>query len=128
MTAFNEVSDIVIPVLLKLLELIFDKPDQKLIVYGTLAPGAPNERLLKDIVGTWQDCKIRGEIIQRHGLKYFKWNLNAGEIDAKIFVSRFLPEKLSTIDRFEGKDYHRILIPAKVEERLVIANIYEGKL
>ena len=124
----EKVSGVVIPVLLKLLELIFDKPGQKLIVYGTLAPNAPNERLLEDIAGTWQDCKIRGKIMQRHGLKYFKWIPNASEIDAKMLVSESLPDKLQSIDRFEGEAYHRVLIPAKVGKHLVVANIYEGKL
>ena len=100
---------------------------RNIIVYGTLAPNAPNERLLRDIAGTWQDCKIRGKIIQCHGLKYFKWFPNAGEIDAKMFVSESLSDKLPSIDQFECEDYHRILIPAKVGEHLVIANIYEGK-
>jgi len=66
----EKVSGVVIPVLLKLIELIFDKPDQKLIVYGTLAPGASNESLLNEIAGTWQDCKIKGEIKQNYGLKF----------------------------------------------------------
>ena len=123
----ENVSSVVIPVLLKLLELIFDKPNQKLIVYGTLAPGAPNESVLEGIDGFWQDCKIRGEIMRHTGLKYFKWSPNAGEIDAKMFISKSLPDELSSIDRFEGGNYHRILIPAKVGEYWVIANIYERK-
>ena len=61
------------------------------------------------------------------GLKYFKWSQNAGEIDAKMFISKSLPDELSSIDRFEGGNYHRILIPAKVGEYWVIANIYERK-
>lgn len=120
----EKVSGVVEPVLLKLLELIFDKPEQKLVVYGTLAPG---ESILEDIKGFWQECKITGEIVSYEGLKYFKWNPNAAEIDAKMFVSEFLPDKLPNIDRFEGSIYHRILIPVKVEDYLVIANIYEGK-
>jgi len=118
----ENVSSIVIPVLLKLLELIFDKPNQKLIVYGTLTPGASNESVLK---GLWQDCKIRGKIMHYAGLKYFKWNPNAGEINVKMFISKSLFDELSSVDRFEGGNYHRILIPAKVGEHWVIANIYE---
>ena len=87
-------------------------------------PGTSNERLLEDIAGTWQDCKIRGEIIRSQGLKYFKWNPYNGEIDAKIFISRFLPEKLLSIDQFEDIGFYRILIPAKVGEYWIIANIY----
>lgn len=121
----ENVSSIVIPVLLKLLELIFDKPNQKLIVYGTLTPGASNESVLKGIDGLWQDCKIRGKIMHYAGLKYFKWNPNAGEINVKMFISKSLSDELSSVDRFEGGNYHRILIPAKVGEHWVIANIYE---
>ncbi|RLG10342.1 MAG: hypothetical protein DRN64_02980, partial [Thaumarchaeota archaeon] len=66
--------------------------------------------------------------MQRHGLKYFKWIPNASEIDAKMLVSESLPDKLQSIDRFEGEAYHRVLIPAKVGKHLVVANIYEGKL
>src|SRR3990172_8794843 len=122
----EKVSGAVIPVLLKLLELIFDKPDHKLVVYGTLAPGAPNESILKNIDGVWQDCQIKGEIKIHNGLKHFKWNINADEIDTKMFISKSLPEKLPSIDKFEGSKYHRILISVKVEDRWVIANIYEG--
>ena len=123
----ENVSDVVIPVLLKLLKLIFDKPDQKLVVYGTLAPDAPNESILEEIKGFWRECKITGEIVSHKGLKYFKGNPNAGEIDAKIFISKSLPDELSSIDRFESGNYHRILIPVKVGDYWVIANIYERK-
>ena len=123
----EEVSGVVKPVLLKLLDLIFDKPDQKLVIYGTLAIGAPNESILKGIEGTWQECKIRGEIVDREGLKYFKWNPNADEIHAKMFTSKYLHNKLPNIDAFEGNRYQRILILAEVEDYWIIANIYEGK-
>ena len=123
----EKISGVVKSVLLKLLGLIFDKPDQKLVVYGTLAPNAPNESILEEIKGFWQECKITGEIVSHKGLKCFKWNPNGAEIDAKMFVSEFLPDKLPNVDGFEGSIYHRILIPVKVEDYLVIANIYERK-
>jgi len=121
----EKVSGVVKSILLKLLELIFDKPDEKLVVYGTLAPGASNKSILEEIKGTWQECKIKGEISSHTGLKYFKWKPNRGEIDTKIFISKFLPDKLSNIDEFEGSMYHRILIPVKIEDYFVIANVYE---
>lgn len=122
----EEVSRAVIPALLKLLQLIFDKPDQKLVVYGTLAAGAPNESLLKGLDGLWRRCRIRGQIRSNRGLKYFKWDPAAGEIDAKMFTSDSLPDKLPNLDRFEGDEYHRILIPVKITDYWVIANVYEG--
>lgn len=121
----EKVSSLVEPVILKLLELIFDKPEQKLVVYGTLTLGAPNENILGE--GFWKECKINGGIVVHLGLKYFKWNLSGAEIDAKMFVSNSLPDKLNNIDKFEGGGYQRILITAKVDNYFVIANIYEGK-
>ncbi len=123
----EKVSGAVKPVLLKLLELIFNKPDQKLVVYGTLASSAPNESILEEIRGIWQECKIKGEISSYSGLKYFNWNPKEAEIDSKIFVSKFLPHELPNIDRLEGSNYHRILIPVKIEDYFLIANIYERK-
>lgn len=121
----EKVSGVVKPNLLKLLELIFDKPDEKLVVYGTLAPGASNRNILEEIKGIWQECKIKGEISSYAGLKYFRWEPARGEIDAKIFISKYLPDKLSNMDEFEGSMYHRILIPVKIEDYFVIANVYE---
>lgn len=123
----EKVSGVVKPVLLKLLGLIFDKPDQKLVVYATLAPGAPNESILEEIKGFWQQCEIKGKIVSYKGLKYFKWNPHGAEINVKMFVSEFLPDKLPNTDAFEGSSYHRILIPVKLENYLVIANIYGEK-
>jgi gamma-glutamylcyclotransferase (GGCT)/AIG2-like uncharacterized protein YtfP len=122
----EKVSETVIPVLVKLLDLIFDKPDQKLVVYGTLAPGAANESLLKGIDGLWQECRIRGDIRICKGLKYFKWDPAAGETIVQMITSEHIPSKLPNLDRFEGDGYHRILIPVKIADRFVVANVYEG--
>ena len=72
----EKVSGIVVPLLRKLLELIFDKPSQKLVVYGTLAPGGINEQLLKNISGIWLDCKIKGKIMHQRRKGMFYWISN----------------------------------------------------
>ncbi|MBA7471955.1 hypothetical protein ES707_07267 [subsurface metagenome] len=123
----EQVSEVVIPALLKLLQLIFDKPDQKLVVYGTLAPGACNEIWLKGIEGSWQDCMIRGEIKGCEGLPYFKWNFGSREIKVKMFISDYLPNELPKLDQFEGEEYHRILIPARIADYWIVTNVYQGK-
>jgi hypothetical protein len=38
-----------------------------------------------------------------------------------------LPERFPDLDDFEGEEYHRIVIPARVGEQTVMAHIYEGR-
>ena len=35
-----------------------------LFVYGTLAPGRPNEHILQDIGGTWKEGSVTGKLHQ----------------------------------------------------------------
>ena len=35
---------------------------QRLFVYGTLAPGRPNEHVLAPLGGTWQPAFVRGRL------------------------------------------------------------------
>lgn len=123
----DEVARKTIPVQLKLLDLIFNKPDQKLVVYGILAPGAPGEHILEEIGGDWQQCKIAGSIFSHEGLKYYKEYPEMSEINCRLFFSKFLPEGWASIDAFEGSNYNRILIPAKIADHWVVANVYEGR-
>lgn len=37
---------------------------QRLFVYGTLAPGRPNEHVLSAVPGTWQRGTVRGRLMQ----------------------------------------------------------------
>lgn len=123
----DEVSRKMIPVQSKLLDLIFDKPSQKLVVYGMLAPGAPGEYVLKNMEGTWQRCKIVGKITVREDLKYFRSYPGTNEIDCYLFSSDHLPERWSSLDAFEGNNYNRVLIPTKIADRWVVANVYEDR-
>ncbi len=36
---------------------------EHLFVYGTLAPGRPNEHILADVPGTWQSAIVFGTLI-----------------------------------------------------------------
>jgi hypothetical protein len=39
-------------------ELDSYKPEEKLIVYGSLAPGGSNAFMFKGLEGTWRRCRI----------------------------------------------------------------------
>ncbi len=120
----ESVSGVVIPVQRKILDLLLDNPNQKLVVYGTLAPSEANEDILKDLQGVWQDCIIRGNIELSDGLKYFDWIPEGSEVRAKIFFAVSLPSRLPLLDSFEGSNYRRIWIPALVDGTYHVACVY----
>jgi len=120
----RKVCNAAVPVLELLFEYFFNYPSNYLCVYATLAPGENNNNVLKNMEGSWQDCKITGEIFTRKGLQFFKWSKESPQINAKVFSSEDLRNNLDRIDKFEGKPYIRILIPTKINGQIRIANIY----
>jgi hypothetical protein len=61
----EEVSALVVPVQKVIIDLLFDRPSQKLVAYGTLCPGGSNEKMLKDLGGEWQSCWVHGTVQER---------------------------------------------------------------
>ncbi len=55
----EEVCKVVMPLQRLLLNILFDYPDHKLVVYGTLAPGNVNHDILSDLQGVWEDCIVK---------------------------------------------------------------------
>ncbi|TCJ19948.1 hypothetical protein E0L93_03085 [Rubrobacter taiwanensis] len=111
----------------EVLDAVLDRPSRRLVVYGTLAPGEPNEWVLAGLEGEWRECRVRGGVSIRRGLRYFRWDPEAGEVRCLLFVSGRLPGMWPRLDAFEGPGYRRILVPAELEGRVVAANIYEGR-
>lgn len=115
------------PLLELIVDLIFDSPSTRLAVYGTLAPGQPNESVLSRMRGSWIEGNVKGHVYPVAGLPVFEWNTNAEKIPIKLLDSRELPKNLSSIDKFEGSGYKRILIPVSLENNAsTVANIYES--
>lgn len=108
-------------------ELISDNPEERLIVYGSLAPGGANNFILARLEGTWQKCTVRGHMGKYRGFKVFRYDPDGEEHQAWLFSSPLLPRKYPDLDDFEGDEYRRILIPAVVEGQEVLAYIYEGR-
>jgi gamma-glutamylcyclotransferase (GGCT)/AIG2-like uncharacterized protein YtfP len=104
-----------------------DNPETKLIVYGSLAPGEANHFLLAGLMGEWHRCLIRGHMGHYRGFKSFSYDHKGPEHPAWLLESPELPQVIPDLDNFEGEEYERILIPAQVEARWVMAQIYEGK-
>jgi gamma-glutamylcyclotransferase (GGCT)/AIG2-like uncharacterized protein YtfP len=119
------VSGIVIPLQLLLFKILLENPTEKLFVYGSLAPGQPNHRILSDLQGTWTNCKIKGWIMKMGGLQYFNWDTRGDDIEVQLFTSSKLHENWEFLDRFEGTSYKRHLITGKLQNNeVIVANIY----
>jgi gamma-glutamylcyclotransferase (GGCT)/AIG2-like uncharacterized protein YtfP len=120
----EEVCGKIVPLQLTLLKLLFDKPDNKLIVYGTLAPGMPNHYMIADLKGNWKKCSVNAAIKEIDGLQVLSWDISKPEIGAQLFISTFLPSRWGILDQYEGSLYKRRLAPASTEEGALIANVY----
>ena len=106
---------------------------QRLFVYGTLAPGRPNEHVLKHINGSWENASVRGTL-HREG-----WGANLGypaivldelgdKIAGYLFSSDELPEHWAKLDEFEGEAYERVLTVATLSDKSTVdAYIYALK-
>ena len=104
-----------------------DNPETKLIVYGSLAPGGVNAFLLAGLSGEWRPCRIRGRMGAYLGFKSFRYDPQGPEHPAWLLASAGLPRIMPELDDFEGEAYERLVIPARVEGRWVMAQVYAGK-
>jgi gamma-glutamylcyclotransferase (GGCT)/AIG2-like uncharacterized protein YtfP len=103
---------------------------EHLFVYGTLAPGRPNEHVMADVRGTWQPATVKGRLLQ-HG-----WGAAVGfpgivldedgpEVDGMLLSSGDLGESWERLDDFEGAGYERVQTLVNLRDgRTVVAHIY----
>ena len=104
-----------------------DNPETRLIVYGSLAPGGVNDFMLAGLSGEWHPCRIRGWLGTYAGFKSFRYDPQGPEHPAWLLECTDLPRIIPDLDDFEGEAYERRVIPAKVDDRWVMAQVYEGK-
>ena len=94
---------------------------QNLFVYGTLAPGRPNEHVLTTLGGSWQPATVKGH------LKPEGWGAEMGypglvlddcgeEVKGFIFSSDHLGEHWGALDDFEGGHYERVLTEVRCSD------------
>jgi hypothetical protein len=104
-----------------------NNPETKLIVYGSLAPGGTNAFMLAGLVGEWHPCLIRGHMGAYRSFKSFRYDPHGPEHSAWLLSSDDLPRIILDLDDFEGDEYERIIIPARVNDGWVMAQVYEGR-
>ncbi len=103
---------------------------ERLFVYGTLAPGRPNEHILASVPGTWEPASVTGTLREEGwgaALGFPGLDLDAqGEtIKGFVFSSEQLAEHWARLDEFEGDAYRRILADVRLGDgQTVKAHLY----
>ena len=96
----------------------------RLVVYGSLAPGEANHHVVAGLEGSWRPCVITGSLDVHNGYRIFRWEKGGARIDAQMLISTALPSNWRRLDEFEGADYCRVVIPAELDGKTVLANVY----
>ena len=106
-----------------------------LAVYGTLAPGQHNHHVVAPLGGEWTDGLIEGELVPvgwgaTLGYPAFRPRAGGAAVAVQVLTAPTLPTAWPALDRFEGPEYRRILVPVfrpglTDERRLyTVANLY----
>ena len=104
--------------------------NDKLFVYGTLAPGCSNEHYLKNIGGSWVKGVVQGQVLANgwgaaKGYPALIPCENGKEIEGLLFMSENLKENWQILDDFEGDGYERKLINVRCSDgQEVVAFVY----
>lgn len=106
---------------------------QKLFVYGTLAPGRPNEHMLKNIGGSWELGSVTGTLHEKGwgatmGYPGIILDKKGDKVEGFLFSSDHLEDHWTELDEFEGDAYERILTMVELQNKAKIeAFIYTIK-
>ncbi len=111
---------------------------QRLAAYGTLAPGRANHHVVAPLGGEWTDGLVEGDLLPAGwgaalGYLAFRPRVGGAAVEVRVLTAPLLETAWPALDRFEGPEYQRILVPvfgaepgpAGGERRLyTVANLY----
>ena len=103
---------------------------EHLFVYGTLAPGRPNEHVLAPLGGTWVPATVNGDLLDvgwgaEHGYPALALRSDGPEVAGFLFTAPTLADHWDSLDEFEGPGYERVAAQANLEDgRPVEAWVY----
>lgn len=106
---------------------------EKLFVYGTLAKGRPNEKVLEVVGGTWEEATITGRLLpegwgESMGYSGLKLDAKTEKINGFVFTSDNFSNHWQRLDEFEGEEYCRVLSEVRLKSgALTSAYVYTLK-
>lgn len=97
----------------------------KLFVYGTLGPGRPNEYIMSEIGGTWEEATVRGKLYEEGwgaelGYPGIYLDENGDIVDGFVFCSENLNNNWSKLDEFEGEAYERVIAHVQIKNGAIV--------
>jgi len=89
---------------------------EHLVAYGSLAPGRPNHARVAELAGSWESGWVEGDLEATgwgasRGFPALRWRPGGPRIPAYLLRSKALRGHWAELDRFEGTEYRRILVP-----------------
>ncbi len=108
-------------------EAAFVQPSQRLVIYGTLAPGESNHHLLAGVGGSWFRGTVRGRRGTHDGYPTLRAAAGAASVEVLVLCSSALPDLYRRrLDDFEGPLWPRHLIVVDAPELdAKVASVYE---
>lgn len=102
---------------------------ERLAVYGTLAPGRPNHHHLAQLRGRWIPGSVRGTLFAEGwgaalGFPGIVLDPAAEAVSVQVFESTDLPAHWQRLDDFEGDGYVRVAVMVDTAEGVLDAYIY----
>jgi hypothetical protein len=83
--------------------------------------------VVSSIAGEWLPGTISGNLTEDHGCPMFRWSVQGNKVPVEMLLADELPNHWDRLDRFEGADYQRILVPIETSKGLVVANLYNAR-
>ena len=94
---------------------------RNLFVYGTLAPGQPNEHILREIGGKWEEASVKGKLYEKGwgaamGYPGVVPDKRGHKVKGYLFSSDQLVNHWKELDAFEGDAYQRVVATVERSE------------
>ena len=100
--------------------------EHRLCVYGTLAPGRSNHREVAHLGGTWSEITVTGRVAKRR-YPVFTFDPEGAPQPMLLLEATALATAWPQLDRFEGREYRRIAVPATRQDGSTVeAFVYEA--
>jgi gamma-glutamylcyclotransferase (GGCT)/AIG2-like uncharacterized protein YtfP len=99
-----------LPVAIRLLEILLNESSNYLATYGTLQDNDTLQKYsieARRLPGEWS---VEGNVEKSNGLFYFNWISNGKRLAVTLYEVN--KETYRILDKYEGKEYRRICVPA----------------